>query len=387
MSLVIIDSPVELDNQSTTPCAPEVVKAMEPYWNTFWGNPSSSQNRSGIKAAALVSLAREQLASTLKIPAESVIFTSGATEANNLALIGYARALADIKGKRGHVITLTTEHHSVLDPLRQLKLEGFRVSELNPGKDGLIDIRAVNEAFEDDTFLLSIMLANNEIGVIQPIQELSNLCHSKGAILHSDIVQAYGHMRLDLYSLGIDFATISAHKMYGPKGIGALIMKSKLPIMPLQWGGGQEKGLRPGSLPVPLIAGFAKAAQLAIGDLDMREQRLMFLRDKLLEGLRNKLPELIVNGSMKRRLAHNLNITIPGIKGNRLHRLLRLRVLCSSGSACANGMPSHVLLSLGRTLDEASSSLRLSLGRNTSEEDINRAILLISKTVSEIKYI
>ena len=378
------DCPLPFDYQSTTPCSQEVIEAMSPYWDELWGNSSSRQNRLGLEASAAVSLAREQISHCLKVKPERVIFTSGATEANNLALLGHARFTSLEKGPAGHLITLSSDHHAVLDPLRQLQNEGFRLTELRPDRDGLLQKQMLEEAFQEDTIMVSLMIANNEIGVLQPIAELAALCRARGITFHSDAAQAFGYVPLDVDNLGIDFMSISGHKIYGPKGIGALIIKEGVPLNPIQWGGGQEQGLRSGTLPVPLIVGFAKAAEIANSQLHHVYSELETLRNKLSNGLKAEIPDLIVNGSMVNRLPHNLNITIKGINGNRLHRELRPFISCSSGSACNNGSPSHVLLSLGRSIEEAESSLRLSLGINTNSEDINLAIQMISGVVNKL---
>ena len=378
------DYPLALDYQATTPCSAEVLDAMSPYWNDSWGNPSSRQNRLGLHASAAVSLAREEISSFLKIKPERIIFTSGATEANNLALLGHARAKALDKGAPGHLITVTTEHHAVLDPLRHLQKEGFRLTELRPDSDGLLPIERLEESFQDDTILVSIMLANNEIGVIQPISKLASLCRARGITFHSDASQAFGYLPLNLDTLGIDLMSISGHKIYGPKGVGALIVRENISILPLQFGGGQEQGLRSGTIPVPLIVGLAKASQIAHEKLNVYYEKLKFLRNTLRDGLINQIPNLIINGSMDSRLPHNLNITIPGVYGNRLHRELKPFISCSSGSACNNGSPSHVLLGLGRTIDHAQASLRLSVGRYTTMDDIQFAIRVISKVVRDL---
>ncbi len=377
--------PLLFDYQSTTPCSQEVLEAMAPYWNELWANASSRQSRFGLMASAAVTLAREQIASLLNVVPERLIFTSGATEANNLALLGHARAMAADKGSPGHIITLATEHHAVLDPLRQLIREGFRLTELYPGPDGLLSKDQLVEAFEEDTFLASFMFANNEIGVIQPLAELVEACKEKEVLVHSDAAQAFGHIPIEVDKLGLDFISISSHKLYGPKGIGSLVMRSELPILPLHWGGGQEQNLRPGTIPVPLIIGFAKAAELAFRDLNIHQEKLGLLRDQLLIDLRQKIPDIIVNGSMENRLPHNLNITILGVSGSRLFRELRPFISCSSGSACSAGKPSHVLLALGRTVKEADSSIRLSLGRDTSIEDIKKATSVIDNVVSRLR--
>ena len=379
------NAPLALDYQATTPCAQEVVEAMSAYWSEHWGNASSRQHRSGLTAAAAVSLAREQLASYLRITPERVIFTSGATEANNLALLGHARAIAEQRGSPGHLITVATEHHAVLDPLRQLKKEGFRLTELQPRADGLLAPEQLTEAFENDTLMASVMVANNEIGVIQPLSKLAELCLDRGVVLHSDAAQAFGHLHLDPDAVGIKLMSLSGHKLYGPKGIGALVVNPEVPINPLQWGGGQEQGLRPGTLPVPLIMGLAKAAELAFKDINNRQEKLCTLRNQLWDGLRERLPDLILNGSLEHRLPHNLNFTVPGVRGSSLHRQLRPLIACSSGSACSQGEPSHVLMALGRTSSEAEASLRLSLGRDTSAKDINQAVESIGNVVINLR--
>ncbi len=377
-----LKAPLTFDFQATTPCDPEVLAAMAPYWNELWGNPSSRQNRSGLRASVAVSLAREKLASILNVRPENLLFTSGATESNNLALLGHARARAQEVGLPGHVITLSTEHHSVLEPLRQLQKEGFLLTELDPEPDGLLSLQKLEEAFQENTYLVSIMLANNEIGVVQPISKISKLCRERDIIFHSDAAQAFCNLPIEPDQLGIDFLSLSGHKIYGPKGIGALFYRENVSIVPLQWGGLQEHGIRPGTIPVPLVVGLAKAAELRFGDLNSRQERLLSLRNKLSAGLKAHLPNLIVNGSIENRLANNLNITIPNVRGNRLHLALRHYIDCSSGSSCSNGKPSHVLRAIGRTLQESESSIRFSLGYKTTEDDINQAISIISKVVS-----
>ena len=358
---------------------------MQPFWQEQWGNPASRQHRLGLTASAAVSLAREQLAACLRIEPARLIFTSGATEANNLALLGHARAKAEETGAPGHLITIKTEHRAVLDPLRHLEKEGFTLTELQPDAEGLIQPEQLEAAFMADTLLVSVMAANNEIGVLQPLKPLADLCRNRGVSLHCDAAQAFGNIPFEPDSLGLDFISLSPHKIYGPKGIGALVRRPELAIQPLQWGGGQEQGLRSGTLPVPLIVGLARAAELAMEDLHSRHKRLAGLRDQLWIGLQEQLPDLILNGSREHRLAHNLNITIPGVNGSRLHRELRPGLTCSSGSACSSGSSSHVLLALGRTSAEAEASLRLSLGRLSSAEEINRALELIVKVVNNLR--
>ena len=372
--------PLLLDFQATTPCAREVVEAMAPYWSEAWGNPSSRQHRLGLHASAAVNLARRQLAGSLGLAPERIVFTSGATEANNLALLGHARHWGS-----GHVISVSTEHHAVLDPLAQLRREGFRVTLLQPGADGLIDPARLREAITDDTRLVSVMTANNEIGVLQPMAELAAICRTEGITFHSDAAQAFGHIPFQPDELGLDLVSLSAHKLYGPKGIGALVVREGIELEPLQWGGGQESGLRAGTLPTALIVGFATAAELAMADLPQRQQRQKQLRDMLWADLHKRIPDLQRNGAEQPRLSHNLNVTVPGVNGTRLHRALRPHLACSSGSACSNGEPSHVLQALGLSRKEAEASLRLSLGRSTTSADVHTAVSCIGDAVDDLR--
>ena len=373
-------APLLLDFQATTPCAEAVVEAMAPYWSDAWGNPSSRQHRLGLQASAAVKLARRQLADSLGVAPERVVFTSGATEANNLALLGHARHWGS-----GHLISVASEHHAVLDPLAQLKREGFAVTLLQPGADGLIDPAQLQSAITPDTRLVSVMAANNEIGVLQPLAELGAICRRHGIRFHSDAAQAYGQIPLQPDQLGLDLVSLSAHKLYGPKGIGALVVGEGVALQPLQWGGGQEAGLRAGTLPTALVVGFATAARLAMADREDRQQRLGALRDQLWADLKQRIPDLQRNGAAEPRLCHNLNITIPGVNGARLHRALRPHLTCSSGSACSNGEPSHVLQAIGRSRSEAEASLRLSLGRSTTRADIETAAACISDAVKGLQ--
>ena len=377
--------PLAFDFQATTPCATEVVAAMAPFWSELWGNPSSRQHRLGLSASAAVKLARRQMADALGVAPERLVFTSGATEANNLALLGHARALARQRGRPGHLISIKTEHHAVLDPLQQLQREGFNVSLLQPDSQGLITPSQLEAALTDTTDLVSVMAANNEIGVLQPLKALAELCQVHGVTLHSDAAQAFGHIELKPDQIGLDLMSISAHKLNGPKGIGALLIRDSIALEPLQWGGGQEQGLRPGTLPTALIVGMARATTLAMADLTSRSQRLRQLRNDLWEGLRCRIPGLLLNGALEPRLPHNLNITVPGVSGSRLHRALRPTVACSSGSACSNGAPSHVLQAIGRSRRDAEASLRLSLGRETTEADVLRAIDVIPVAVADAR--
>ena len=353
---------------------------MAPFWSADWGNPSSRQHRLGLSASAAVKVARRQLAEAVGVNPERLVFTSGATEANNLALLGHARALG-----KAHLISVATEHHAVLDPLKQLQREGFNVTLLDPGPDGLISPEQLEAAITPETRLVSVMAANNEIGVLQPLEQLGALCRAHSITLHSDGAQAFGTLPLAPDALGVDLLSLSAHKLYGPKGIGALVLREGIAIEPLQWGGGQEAGLRAGTLPTALIVGFAAAARLAMQEQDQRNDRLEHLRNQLWEGLQQRLPGVLLNGALQPRLPHNLNITLPGVNGSRLHRALRPQLACSSGSACSNGAPSHVLQAIGRSRAEAEASLRLSLGRDTTDAEVEQAIGVISDAFSAAK--
>ncbi len=379
------EKPLDFDYQSTTPCSSMVLDAMSPYWRDAWANPSNRQNRAGLYASAAISQARESLSSLLGVSAERVVFTSGATEANNLALLGHARAKACEMGKPGHLLTVSTEHYAVLDPIRQLKKEGFRITELKPGEDGIISLERLEKSIKHDTFMVSIMFANNEIGVIQPIEKISLLCQQRGLTFHSDAAQAFGYLPIDLNKLNIDFLSISGHKIYGPKGVGALIINPRIPIEPLQWGGGQENGLRAGTLPVPLIVGLAKAAEISMEELDIYYKRFTDMRNQLLDGIQSRVSDIIINGSLVDRLPNNINFTVLGVNGNRLHKLLRPLIVCSSASACSNGRPSHVLQSIGRKPKESSASLRLSIGKSTTNDDIQKAINYISEVINTLR--
>ena len=354
---------------------------MAPFWSADWGNPSSRQHRLGLSASAAVKLARRQLAEALGVKPERLVFTSGATEANNLALLGHARTLG-----KAHLISVATEHHAVLDPLRQLQREGFSVTLLPPGPDGLISPDQLEEAITPETRLVSVMAANNEIGVLQPLEQLGALCQARGITFHSDAAQAFGHLPLEPDAMGVDLLSLSAHKLYGPKGIGALVIRDDIALQPLQWGGGQEAGLRGGTLPTALIVGFAAAARLALEERDQQNSRLQQLRDQLWEGLQKRLPGVLLNGALAPRLPHNLNISLPGVNGSRLHRALRPHLACSSGSACSNGTPSHVLQAIGRSRAEAEASLRLSLGRNTTATEVDQAIAVITDAVAATQF-
>ena len=378
-------TPILLDYQSSTPCLEDVVNSMSPYWSQIFSNPSSKSNLAGINASAILEVSREKIQEYLFLKKKKLIFTSGATESNNLALLGFARNFFKETEKYGHIITLKTEHKAVLEPLDQLRKEGFKVTEILPEKDGLISEEKFISYIRDDTFLVSIMMANNEIGVIQPLQKISEICKSREITLHSDYAQCLGFLELDKLDSIANMITISSHKIYGPKGVGLLLIDRDIELQPLVLGGGQEFGLRSGTLPLPLIVGFTKAIEIAVLNQKKNIQKFLFQRDTLLKGLLVNNCGLEINGSMKERLPHNLNLTVLDVNGSRLHKSLKSKIICSSGSACSNGEPSHVLLALGRSFKEAEASLRLSIGLMTTSEDIEKSIQIITDSIKSLR--
>ena len=381
----MLSTPILLDYQSSTPCSKDVVDSMKPFWSEIFSNPASKSNLAGINASAILEASREKIEQTLLLKNKKVIFTSGATESNNLALLGFARNFYKKTGNYGHIITLKTEHKAVLEPLNQLKKEGFMVTEIKPEKDGLISEEQFKKNIREDTFLVSVMLANNEIGVIQPIENISNICKSSGITFHSDFAQCLGYIELDNLLSDVNMITMSSHKIYGPKGIGLLLIDEEINLEPLIVGGGQEYGLRSGTLPLPLVVGFAKAIEIAVFNQTNNAEKLLFHRNTLLEGLLENNSGLLINGSIEKRLPHNLNLTVLDLNGAKFHKLLKSKIICSTGSACSNGEPSHVLLALGRSFKEAESSIRLSIGLSTNANDIKEAIQILTYTIKSLR--
>ena len=381
----MLSTPILLDYQSSTPCSKDVVDSMKPFWSEIFSNPASKSNLAGINASAILEASREKIEQNLFLKNKKVIFTSGATESNNLALLGFARNFYKKTGNYGHIITLKTEHKAVLEPLNQLKKEGFMVTEINPEKDGLISEEQFKKNIREDTFLVSVMLANNEIGVIQPIENISKICKSQGITFHSDFAQCLGYIELDNLLSDVNMITMSSHKIYGPKGIGLLLIDEEINLEPLIVGGGQEYGLRSGTLPLPLVVGFAKAIEIAVFNQTNNAEKLLFHRNTLLEGLLENNSGLLINGSIEKRLPHNLNLTVLDLNGAKFHKLLKSKIICSSGSACSNGEPSHVLLALGRSFKEAESSIRLSIGLSTNSQDIKKAIHILTNTIRSLR--
>ena len=374
---------VYLDYNATTPVSPEVVEAMLPYFTEKFGN-SGSDHVFGWDAEEAVEVSRTQLAKLLHCRSTELFFTSGATEAANLVINGFC--LANRK-KGNHLITSKTEHKAVLDTMKSLEAKGFEVTYLEVDSEGNIDLQDLERAIRDETIMVSLMLANNETGLINPIEEISAITHSKGTVLLSDITQAVGKIPLDLQKLGIDLAIFSAHKLYGPKGVGAFYInkRNKIELDPFLFGGGQEKGLRPGTLNVPAIVGFGKAAEIASSRLSSEHKRLQELRDRL-EELLEAIEGIKFNSKNSNRLPNTSNFSFSNIDGSRFLRKLNTLAV-SRGSACsANTLqPSHVLKAMGLNDELALASLRISIGKDTSLSEIEFAAEEIKKTVEELK--
>jgi cysteine desulfurase len=371
--------PVYFDNQATTRCDPRVVEAMLPWFTEHYGNPHSVEHVMGTEAEAAVEDARAQVAALVGADSKELVFTSGATESNNIAIKGAAR-FAGGAGRR-RIVTVATEHKCVLESVADLAAEGFEPVFLPVRPDGLLDPAVLRDALAVPTLLVSIMAVNNETGVIQDIPALAAIAKQAGALFHSDIAQATGKIPLDLSGWKVDLASISGHKVYGPKGVGALYFRRRprVRLAPLLSGGGQERGLRSGTLPAPLIVGLGEACRLAQAEMAADNQRIGGLRDRLLQGLREAIPGLEVNGSMAARIPGNLNVTFPGATAAEL--MERVPDLCvSTGSACSSAAiePSYVLRALGIGDEAASRTLRLGIGRFTSPTDVDYAVAALA---------
>lgn len=372
------------DHHATTPVDPLVMEAMLPYFTEKFANPSSYGYTFGRVAKLAVDRAREIIARAINAEPSEIIFTSGATEANNLAIKGIAEAYCH-RGR--HLVTVATEHRAVLEPMEYLAQLGFEVTVLPVEKDGLVNLDKLQSAIRSDTLLVSVMIANNEIGVIQPIEKIGQITRERGVFLHTDAAQAIGKIPLDVTKLSVDLMSLTAHKVYGPKGIGALFIKksSKIQLASQIQGGGQESNLRSGTLNVPLIVGFGEAINLAIERMTTDSEYLRVLRDYLWEKLRTGIPDLILNGSLLHRLSGNLNVSIPGIDGVALLLSLKDDIGVSSGSACSVGKPSHVLLALGHTETLAHASLRFGLGRSNTLKQMDQVAEKIIQTVHSLR--
>ena len=376
--------PVYLDYSATTPIDPRVVEAMLPYLTEKFGNPASRSHQYGWDAEAAVENARAEVAALVNADPKEIVWTSGATEANNLAVKGAANFYQN-KGK--HLITVKTEHKAVLDTMRELERQGFEVTYLDVLPNGLVDMAALEGALRPDTILVSIMAVNNEIGVIQPIAEIGEMLRGKGILFHVDAAQATGKIDIDLSKLKVDLMSFSAHKTYGPKGIGALYVRRK-PRVRLEaqmHGGGHERGMRSGTLATFLIVGMGEAFRLARLEMKEENERIKALRDRLLKGL-SDLPEIYVNGDLAQRVPHNLNISFAYVEGESLMMAVK-DIAVSSGSACTSASlePSYVLRALGLTDELAHSSIRFSIGRFTTEEEIDFTVDLLHKQIGRLR--
>ncbi len=375
---------IYLDYNATTPVDPRVVEAMIPAYTQHFGNPSSRTHAYGWAAAQLVDQARQQIAELLGASPEELIFTSGATEANNLAIKGLAW-----QSRKKHIVTTAIEHPAVLEACESLQRQGFRLTKVPVGAGGVVEPEAVAQALEPDTLLVSVMLVNNELGTIQPVAEVAALCRERGVPVHCDATQAVGKIPVQVHQLGVDLLSLSAHKFYGPKGVGLLYLRRRSPalkLQPLLHGGGQEQGLRSGTLNVPGIVGMAKALELAVADLASETARIAALRDRLRQGLQQAYPRLLENGDPTRRVANTLNVSFSGLDSGALVASLPLLAV-SPASACATAKPrpSHVLLAIGRSADEAASALRFSLGRPTTAEEVEQAVAMVMEAVAKLR--
>lgn len=366
--------PIYLDNHATTPLDPRVLEAMLPYFTERFGNAASRNHQFGWEAEQAVEQARENIAKLIGATAKEIVFTSGATESNNLAIKGAAEMYRE---KGNHIITAATEHKAVLDTCKRLEKQGYRVTYLPVQADGLISLDDLQRAIDDKTILVTIMTANNEIGVLQPIEQIGKICKERGVLFHTDAVQAAGKIPVDVNKWNVHMMSLSAHKMYGPKGVGALYVRRKNPRVQLTAiidGGGHERGMRSGTLNVPGIVGFGKAAELAMAEMAEESKRLKYLRDKLMNKFLNNLDEVKVNGTMEegKHLPGNLNISFIYVEGESL--LMGINdIAVSSGSACTSATlePSYVLKSLGLGDDVAHSSIRFGIGRFNTEAEID----------------
>jgi cysteine desulfurase len=379
-----IAKPIYLDYAATTPVDPRVVQAMLPYLYEQFGNPASRSHAYGWAAEEAVEIAREHVAALIGADPREVVWTSGATESNNLAIKGAAQFH---KSKGKHLITVKTEHKAVLDTMRELEREGFEVTYLDVMDDGLVDLEVFKAAIRPDTILASVMAVNNEIGVIQDIAALGTICRSKGVLFHVDGAQATGKMDIDLLNLPVDLMSLSAHKTYGPKGVGALYVRRKprVRIEAQIHGGGHERGMRSGTLPTHQIVGMGEAYRLAKDLMKTENERIRSLRDRLLAGLQ-AIPEARVNGHLDQRIPHNLNISFQFVEGESL--LMGMKgIAVSSGSACTSASlePSYVLRALGLSDEVAHSSIRFSVGRFTSDADVDAAVALTKNTVERLR--
>ncbi len=380
-----INLPIYMDYQATTPMDPRVFAAMTPYFMEKFGNPHSKGHKFGWEAEVATDLAREQVAALIGADAKEIIFTSGATESNNLAIKGIAKFYGD---KKNHIITVVTEHKCVLDTCRHLEREGINVTYLPVQKSGLIDLAELEKAITDKTVLISVMAVHNEIGVIQPLKEIGALCRKYGVFFHTDAAQGFGKIPLDVEAMNIDLMSISGHKIYGPKGIGALYIRRKprIRLVPMINGGGQERGFRSGTLPTPLVVGLGEAARIAKIEMEKDNTHTAALSDRLYNGIMAKAKDVFLNGDKNQRIPGNLNLSFAYIEGESM--LMAIKDLAvSSGSACTSSSlePSYVLRSIGVGEELAHTSIRFGIGRFTTEAEIDYAVAVVTGAIDKLR--
>lgn len=377
--------PIFMDYQSTSPCDPRVVEKMIPYFTEKFGNPHSRSHAYGWEAEEAVELARTQVAKVINADEKEIIFTSGATEANNIALKGVGHFYKD---KKNHIITVVTEHKCVLDSARHLEQEGFKVTYLPVKTNGLIDLKELEAAITDKTLMVSVMAVNNEIGVIQPLEEIGKITRKHGVLFHTDAAQAFGKIPLDVDAMNIDLMSISAHKVYGPKGIGALYVRRRprVRLEALFSGGGQERGMRSGTLPTPLVVGFGEAAKLAQLDMTKDASRIRYLADKFMKAIHDNVKDVFLNGDREQRWPGCINLSFAYIEGESMIMAIK-NLAVSSGSACTSASlePSYVLRSIGVGEELAHTSIRFGIGRFTTEEEVDEAIKIVSGSIDKLR--
>ncbi|XP_047048121.1 cysteine desulfurase, mitochondrial-like [Lolium rigidum] len=377
--------PLYMDMQATTPVDPRVLDAMLPFYLSQYGNPHSRTHLYGWESDAAVESARAQVAALVGADPREIFFTSGATECNNIAVKG---AMHFYRDRRRHVITTQTEHKCVLDSCRHLQQEGFDVTYLPVRPDGLVDLAQLRDAIRPDTGLVSVMAVNNEIGVVQPLEEIGRLCREHGVHFHTDAAQALGKIPINVNQMGIGLMSLSAHKIYGPKGVGALYLRRRprIRVEPQMSGGGQERGIRSGTVPTPLVVGFGAACDIASREMDYDERRVSALQQRLLDGIRARVDDVVINGSMEHRYSGNLNLSFAYVEGESLLMGLK-EVAVSSGSACTSASlePSYVLRALGVDEDMAHTSIRFGIGRFTTEAEVDRATELTVHQVLKLR--
>jgi Cysteine sulfinate desulfinase/cysteine desulfurase and related enzymes len=382
----LLAKPIYMDYSSTTPIDNRVLNAMIPYFTTYFGNPHSSHIY-GVEALKAVKFAREKVAELIGASSEEVIFTSGATEANNIALRSCAEFLLGLD--KNHLITTGIEHKSVLETMKYLSRNGFEITFIRVNRDGLLDLEELQKSIKSNTGLISVNTANNEIGVIQPIAQIAAICKERNILFHTDAVQAVGKIPINVKELGVDLLTLSGHKIYGPKGIGALYASKKLmyKLKPILFGGDQEYSIRPGTVPTPLCVGLGEACSISLSEMEMESERLLSLRSLFLDKLMSSCVGFKVNGTLSERIPGNLSICFDGVDAEALIIAVKNRLAISTGSACTSSSiePSHVLLGIGLDEKDAESTVRITLGRFTTEDEVAEAVDILTAAVKKMR--